>query len=1298
VQGKDSGARGLRRGLMVTALVLGVVVFAGPSAADHGPTHSISGTVTSGGVGLTAVTVELSSAGVTLATTGTAMDGTYAFADLLPGTYTLTPSKTNYAMSPTSQEVILGAADVTGVNFSATLSTHTISGAITKGGSPLAGVTVTLSGGANATATTNASGQYSFASLDAGLSYTVTPSLANHSFSPTSANVASLGANETRNFTAAVNQHSISGHVTMGGSGLSGVTMTLSGTESATTTTDSAGNYTFPSLDGGGNYTVTPSRANHTFAPANRTYTGLAANQTEQNFTATVIRLSVGDVTVAEGAGNATFTASLTDQNGNPVTSDKNVTFNFSTANGTAQAGSDYTVRSDQAASVPAGQPSATFQVPVIDDSLDEGDETFAVSLSSVADAEVQDGQAQATITDNDAEPPLSVSNVAQNEGQTGPTTFPFTVTLASASGRTVTVNFATQPGSGASGAVSGGVAPQNDYQHTSGTLTFEPGQTTKTIAVLVNGDTFNEANETFNVNLAGATNATLASGGGVGTILNDDAQPSLSVNDQTVSESGGSATFTVTLSSASGQTVTVNFATLDGPAPAATNPNDYGSTANLLSFAPAETSKTLTVPIVQDALDEPDEKFTVKLSNESNATVTKRDGVGTITDDDAPPTVSIASVASVTEGAPSLFNVTLSAASGQQVTVQFATTNGTATAPADYTAAPATALTFAPGEIAKQISVPTINDTLDEPAETFTVTLSAPTNAILGAPSSALATINDNDDPPTLSITDRSVLEGNSQALGTCGAAPAPGTTPTGFAPFTVTLSAASGQVVIVQWSTANNTAVAGADYAAVPATTLTFSPGGPLSQTVCARINGDLSDEPNETFNVVLTGATNATLADGTGVGTILDDDGEPALTVTGAGDPENGGAARFVVSLLPSSGHTVTVDLTTVGGTAVAGIDFASIPAGVSPGPPLSCVSNPCSLTFPPGQSSKAIDVNLVNDTLDENNETFSVRLSNELNAKVLNGNDRVGIVTILDDDPTPSVSIGDATVNEGNGGTVNANFQLTLSAASGRTVSVDYAVANGSAVAPEDYGSSSGTVSFAPGETAATVAVAVNGETSFEGDETFAVSLSTPVNVTIGDGEGFGTIVNDDSPPLPPPPPPPLPPQPPDGGTGSTTTTSTGTGGGATTSTTRTPEPGPRAPQTFTGMGISGAPVTLLDNFAAIGVTCSKQAKGNCIGSVSLRRNAVALAIVGGRATAGAVTLGRESFAIPRGRTEKVLVSLSRRAMRAVKRNGRLWVTVVVTARDSAGKRAKPVKRSLWLQAPKKLRILKTPAGR
>jgi hypothetical protein len=220
----------------------------------------------------------------------------------------------------------------------------------------------------------------------------------------------------------------------------------------------------------------------------------------------------------------------------------------------------------------------------------------------------------------------LSINDVTVTEGNTGTTSAIFTVTLSLASSQTVTVNYATANGTATAG---------SDYTATTGTVTFAPGATSQTITVAVLGDTRNEANETFFVNLSTPSNATIADGQGQGTILNDDALPALSINNVTVTEGNTGTTpavFTVTLSVASGQTVTVNYATADGKATAG---SDYTATAGTLTFTPGATSQTITVAVLGDTVKESTETFFVNLSNATNATIASGRGRGSILDND---------------------------------------------------------------------------------------------------------------------------------------------------------------------------------------------------------------------------------------------------------------------------------------------------------------------------------------------------------------------------------------------------------------------------------------------------------------------------------------------------------------------------------------------------------------------------------------------------------------------------------------------------------------------------------------
>ena len=178
----------------------------------------------------------------------------------------------------------------------------------------------------------------------------------------------------------------------------------------------------------------------------------------------------------------------------------------------------------------------------------------------------------------------------------------------------------------------------------------------------------------------------------GVLTITDDDDEPSLSIADVTApDETNVSRTLTVTLSSASAKSVTVDYATSDGTA---TEVSDYVAASDTLTFAPGETTKTVPITVVQDDLNELDETVTVTLSNENNATIASAVGTLTITDDEERPTLSIASVTSSDEQATDLVaTVTLSGQSSQTITVDYASSNGSATATSDYTAVSDTSL-----------------------------------------------------------------------------------------------------------------------------------------------------------------------------------------------------------------------------------------------------------------------------------------------------------------------------------------------------------------------------------------------------------------------------------------------------------------------------------------------------------------------------------------------------------------------------------------------------------------------------
>ena len=333
-------------------------------------------------------------------------------------------------------------------------------------------------------------------------------------------------------------------------------------------------------------------------------------------------------------------------------------------------------------------------------------------------------------------QPTLSVSGVAVREGNSATTQANFTVTLSTPCREAITVGYATQDGT---------ATTDSDYTAVAGTLTFQPGETGKTITVGVRGDKLHEADETFTLNLGDATGAAIGQGTATGTIRNDDPAPTLAIGNVTLAEGDADTTalvFNVNLSMASALRVTVHYAVLNGTAIAG---SDFAAASGELTFLPGQTRQTITVEVNGDTMYEAKETLAVNLSSPQGATIArgKGTGTGTILNDDAMPTVSIGNARLVPTGTGTSaeFIVTLSAPSGVATTVKVATVNGTAKGRYDYTAVSQT-LVFDAGETAKSIFVPILGDLSAKAGRTFFLTLSRPKQATLGAATKGTCTI----------------------------------------------------------------------------------------------------------------------------------------------------------------------------------------------------------------------------------------------------------------------------------------------------------------------------------------------------------------------------------------------------------------------------------------------------------------------------------------------------------------------------------------------------------------------------
>jgi len=552
---------------------------------------------------------------------------------------------------------------------------------------------------------------------------------------------------------------------------------------------------------------------------------------------------------------------------------------------GNCSAGEDFISAGDFFVTIPANTNTAPFtdvSVTICGDSIDEFDERFLVTISSPSPAlTIADNQAVGLIIDDDPLPTLSIAGTTLLEGNAGQTNAGFAVTLNRASGKTVSAVPTLANGTATGGAACGGAV---DFVNTAlPVVTLNPGQTTGAVSVPVCGDVTFEANQTFTVSLTNPLNTTLGNSA-TGTITNDDTAPPVI------------ASFTPTC----GPVGTV--VTITGTAFTGVTTVRFNATAATTFTVNSATQITATVPA--GATTGP---ISV-VSPGGTATSAGSFAVGVL------PVVSItASDPTASEPGTDTGQFTLNRTGGTAaaltVNLAIATGAGRATPGADYVALAATSTIIA-GSPTRTITVTPIDDTIDEDDQTVLLTVSPGACYTVGAPATATVTIQDNDPPPVLTITGRSVLETDGgSAVKLFG---------------TVVLSARSEKTVSVNFATStgthtfvkpcvplctptgicaictfpclpsaliSSTATGGPDGSACGAAgidfihnsgTLTFPADTPsLTQFIAARLCGDSAIEPDDTFFVQLNSPTNATISNfgcginDTAVATILNND---------------------------------------------------------------------------------------------------------------------------------------------------------------------------------------------------------------------------------------------------------------------------------------------------------------------------------------------------------------------------------------------------------------------------------------
>ncbi len=436
-------------------------------STNPSPEFAITGRVVDEtGAGIPAVAVALS--GSQNVVTETDVEGRYHFSDLpTSGVYSVTPTLRHHSFNPTIPEIVTPAGDQV-LQSTAIRNRHNIQGFVAdQAGNALDGVSVTLSGSRSASAITEADGFFSFDDLPAGGNYVVHVLRTSYAFNPATQTFNLLDADQQLDISGTFVTYSIGGVIVSGNNqGLAGVTLTLSGSENRTTTTDATGNFSFAGVPSEGNYTVTPSLIGQTFTPAQSTYTALGSNEYRvfsASFTTHSIR---GRVTIDEAA-LAGAVVTLSGYRSSVVTTNSNGDYLFSSL----PRGADYAVT--------VTKPGYTF---------DQASEAFDnLDADETADFSVVPGILEV----------LSESIVAAEEAGA----VQITVTRGGDTSRDATIRYSADDGTAQQG---------NDTNTLVGQLSFAPGEISKDITIFITDDAFDENDEQLTVTLSNPEHAVL--------------------------------------------------------------------------------------------------------------------------------------------------------------------------------------------------------------------------------------------------------------------------------------------------------------------------------------------------------------------------------------------------------------------------------------------------------------------------------------------------------------------------------------------------------------------------------------------------------------------------------------------------------------------------------------------------------------------------------------------------------------------------------------------------------------------
>ncbi len=774
------------------------------------------------------------------------------------------------------------------------------------------------------------------------------------------------------------------------------------------------------------------------------------------------------NLTTIENGGVATFSVVL---NSEPTS---NVTIALGSSDAT-----EGSVTPTSLTFTPAnGRTKQTVTVKGVDDTIIDGNIAYSIITGNTAssdpsydDKEVSD----VSVTNRDDESVKFVAGSTTINESAGTASIKVQVTGTVLAESPVSVDYTTK---------SGTASADIDFATRTGTLTWAPGPaSTKSFTIPINNDFIGEPNEVFTIELSNPVNTVVGSTAVHTVNIAPNDALYFSVTNVTVAENAGTASVSVKMNGINtGQTVTVGYATSDGTAIAG---SDYKATTGTVTFLPNQTTRTFTVPIIDDATREDDETFVLTLGDPNNGSIVEpsTQTVTILANDTATPGISLKILPGLktTEGSGTVsFKIALDSQPSANVVIGL-----TSDDISEGTVSPAS-LTFtsANWKTGQVVTARGVNDfVVDGNILYHIVTAPASSadenyNGLNAADAEITNTDNDTASIKVSPLSGLTTTEGGS-----------------GSTSFNISLTSEPTSDVTISLESSDLTE------GTVSPASLTFTPeNGRTTQTVTIKNVDDTLADGNITYSI-RTGRTVSS-------DPLYSDKAVLDVSVTNIDNEviklgarsviinESNGTATFDVILTgePVAGRSVSVNYATKDATALAGSDYTAT-SGV--------------LTFVKGQpTTKTITVPISNETLAEGAETFDMVLSAPTNGVL--GYPSTETVTIAANDLL-SFSASAVSVNE-NAST--ATITVKLNGASTQSVTVNYATSNGTATAGSDYTAKSGTLLFAPGETSKTFTVAIINDTTDEPNETVTLTLSGAVNASIGTATSTLTIIDND----------------------------------------------------------------------------------------------------------------------------------------------------------------------------------------